>query len=191
MVENKIAGIRIFDGKEVPDGTKVMLRGGAPPGHVRVSIQLPAQEGLRDLGDLPIKNGMVHLPVKLVFLCHASEDQQAVEAIRKNLLQDGYLTWFAPEDLRGGAAWKERIDEALESANFVLVFLSGASSSKTGYYQREIKYAFEQRELRPDGERYIIPVLLEPCEPPRRFRDIHWIPLWEPDGYERLRKSLG
>jgi len=72
----------------------------------------------------------------------------------------------------------------------VLVFLSRASCSKTGYVQREIKYAFEQRDLRPDGERYIIPVLIDSCEPPRRFRDIQWLCLWEPGEYEKLKQSL-
>ena len=163
---------------------------GTLPGHVRVTLQLPGQKQPKDMGDLPIVDQAIELPLRLLFLCHASEDQSAVESIGERLLDSAFLTWFAPKDLQPGDAWKDQIDDALERADYVLVFLSQASRSKTGYVQREIKYAFEQRELRPDGMRYIIPVLLESCKPPRRFKNIHWVELWKQSGFEKLAASL-
>lgn len=182
--------IRTANGHEVPNGTKVEVRLGKLPGHVHVLMQLPGQKRPIDLGDLPIVNGVVSLPLRLIFLCHATEDESIVESVADRLRQDGFLTWLAPKDLKGGDIWKNKIDDALDRADFVLVFLSKASSCKKGYFQHELRYAFEQRDLRPEGERYIIPVLLEAFDPPRRFGDIQWVRLWEPDGYERLMRSV-
>jgi TIR domain len=72
----------------------------------------------------------------------------------------------------------------------VLVFLSRKSCSKIGYVQKEMKYALEQRDLRPKGYRYIIPILVEECEPPREFRRIQWSRMWEDSWYEKLKLAL-
>ena len=189
-MNTNLSGIRIFDKKEVPDGTEVRISVGQLPGHVRVLLRLPGREKITDLGELPIIDEILSLPIKSVFLCHASEDGQVVAQIRERVLDDGHLPWFAPTDLVGGEAWKDRIDAALEEANHVVVCLSSSSIGKTGYFQREVRYVFEQRDLRPEGHRYIIPLLLEPCTPPRVFRDIHWIAYWEEDGHDRLRRAL-
>ena len=190
MVNTNLDRISFADGKDIPHGTKVQIKVGSLPGHARVQLKLPGRKTFADLGELPITDGTLSLPFKSVFLCHATEDQAAVSGISEKLFEDGCLVWFAPDDLLAGDAWKEKIDEALEKSNHVIVFLSNASCNKTGYFQREVKYAFDQRDLRPDGERYIIPVLLEDCDVPRRFRDIHWIKLVEAGGYEQLVKTL-
>ena len=190
MTNTNLHGIGFAKGHEPPNGTLLELRVGSIPGHARVKLKLPGQQNLKDLGDLPIVDGQLELPVTYAFLSYATEDEHAVSAVETRLKQDGFLTWFAPKDLKGGDAWKDAIDEAIERSDYILVFLSRQSSTKTGYFQREIKYAFEQRELRPDSERYIIPVLLEDFEPPRSFKDIHWVEYWKPNGYERLRDSI-
>ena len=189
-MNTNLRGIKIFDDKEVPHGTLIQISVGTAPGHARVLLRLPGRDKWTDLGDIPIIDEVLSLPIKSVFLCHASEDEQAVTQIRERLFDDGHLPWFAPEDLVGGDAWKERIDAALEQANHVVVCLSNASIGKAGYFQREVRYAFEQRDLRPNGARYIVSLLLEPCTPPREFRDIHWIEYWKEDGHERLTKAL-
>ena len=190
MTNTKLAGIHLAKGRQPPHGTQLELRVGKLPHHARVRLKLPGQANWKDLGDLPIVDQQLELPVRYAFLSYATEDEDKVAEVERRLHQDAFLTWFAPKHLKGGDAWKERIDEAIERSDFILVFLSSRSSTKTGYFQREIKYAFEQRELRPDGERYIIPVLLEDFTPPRRFSDIHWVEYWKPDGHERLLKSV-
>ena len=78
----------------------------------------------------------------------------------------------------------------MEGADFVVAFLSKKSTTKTGFVQHELKLAFELMRLRPFGARFILPVLLEDFEPPREFRDFHWIEFWQSDGYQRLLESL-
>jgi hypothetical protein len=194
---NEVHAIHTAGGKEIPQGTILEARLGSLPNTVQVRIKLPGQEQFSDLGNLPLRSGIIELPLKLVFLCHAHEDRPTVESIGGQLWQDGYLTWFDKKDLLPGDSWQEMIEEAIEKADFFLAFLSKNSVSKTGFVQREIKYALQQRDLRPLRQRYIIPILLEECDLPREFRTVHWARHGRRDGtksyYEpwEKRNSIG
>jgi hypothetical protein len=191
MTNTNLSGVRFAKDRQPPNGTLLEVGVGSLPGHARVKLKLPGQRDWKVLGEILIINEVLTLPVKFAFLCHQSDDEERVAEVAERLNQDAVLTWFAPKELTGGDAWKDKIDEAIERSDYILVFLSKNSLTKPGYFHREVKYAFEQREVRPDGERYIIPVLLEEFTPPRRFKDIHWIEYWKPDGYERLLRALG
>jgi hypothetical protein len=177
--------------KEVPEETLLELRIGSRPGTVSIKVKLPGQDGWKLYPDLEIREGVVELPVKLAFLSHAKEDAAFVGDLRQTLLQDGVLTWFDEKDLLPGDDWKREIDRAIESSDYVLVFLSAVSVAKTGYFQREFRYALEQRQLRPEGTRYIIPVAIGDCALPESIRDIHCLRTNEPDWYNRLKRALG
>ena len=182
--------IRSFGHKDIPRGSIAELRLGRHPGTVTVTLTLPGQGSPSTYEDLPIADGVVVLPVPLAFLCHAKEDRRSVRALAEKLLHDGVLTWMDEKDLLVGHNWKAEIDKAIERSDYVLVFLSRASCKKTGYFQRELRYALEQQQLRPLGGRFILPVLLEECEPPRELQDIHWLELWQDAAYCRLLTSL-
>lgn len=176
--------------KHLPKDTLCELRRGDFPGTVKIKLQFPGQKGHSRFYNIPIHDHILEIPVKLVFLCHANEDKETVERIGDNLYQDGFLTWFDKKDLLPGDDWEEKIKDAIERSDYVLVFLSGKSCSKVRYVQKEMKYALEQRDLRPKGHRYIIPILVEECEPPRDFRSIQWSRMWEDGWYEKLKLAL-
>ena len=71
------------------------------PGYARVEMQLPGMTRFVDLGELAIVNGELVLPLKLLFLCHAREDEATVESLSERLFEDGFLTWFAPKRSKG------------------------------------------------------------------------------------------
>jgi hypothetical protein len=190
MVNTELHTILTAGNKPIPKNMQVLLQAGFRPGTVRVQYKLPGQKNFSSLGELPIVDGVLILPVKLLFLSYAHEDQKAVEVVAEKLYQDGFMTWLDKKDIRPGDSWKSRIKQGMDSADYVLIFLSKTSSTKKGYVQAEMKYAFEQRDLRPDGQRYIIPVLLEDFVPPDRFADIQWVDLSEADGYERLKTAF-
>jgi predicted MPP superfamily phosphohydrolase len=177
-------------GKRIPVGTDLRLSDFGDDNHLWAELQLPWQEEPTDLGLVPILDGAVILPLPFVFLCHAKEDRDAVRGISDNLLMMRIITWMDEKDLLPGDRWKVEIDRAIEECDFFVVALSRSSCTKTGYVQREIKYAIEQMELRSPRSRFIVPVLLEPCEPPRDFGDLHWLRLWEPGSMEKLVASL-
>ena len=182
--------IRTAGRKEVPHGTHLEVCLGRLPSTVTVRIQLPGQRDCAEYPDLPIKDGVVELPVPLVYLCHAKEDRLVVRDLGERLYEDGVLTWLDDKDLLPGYDWKTEIDNAIDRSDFVLVFLSQASCQKTGYFQRELRYALEQQQMRPEGQRFIVPVLLESCQPPRSLQKIQWVKLGESGAYESLRRAL-
>ena len=176
--------------KDVPESTLVELRLGSLTGTVTVRVQFPGQQDWKLYPDLTIRNGTVVLPLKLAFLSHAKEDAAFVRDLAGRLLQDGVLTWFDERDLLPGDDWKYKIDQAIEKSDFVLIFLSSSSVSKTGYFQREMKYALDQRQLRPESTRYLIPIIIDACKPPASFKEIHWLRTDEPEWYDRLLRAL-
>lgn len=187
---NELRAIYLKNGKSPPRQMVVQVKAPRIPNHARIFIKLPDESDFEDLGDLPIENGSVFLPIPFVFLSHAREDTEQVRKINSDLRRRGVLTWLDKQDLLPGDNWQRKIEEAIESSDFVLVFLSLKSTQKSGTFQREVKYAFDQMMEQPSGQAYIIPILLEDCEPPREFKDIHWAFAWEEDWFEKLLKAL-
>ncbi len=182
--------IRTAGKKEVPHGTKIIIHRGTVPATVNLEIQLPGQKALTHLGNLPIIDGVIELPLELVFFSYAREDSSTVHKLAEKLWQVSFLTWVDTKDLLPGDDWKARIEDAIERSDYVLVFLSETSVNKVGYVQRELKYALKQQQLRPSGTRYIIPIRINPCKPPRELRHMQWLDYWEDGAYEKLKKAL-
>ena len=189
MPEFELKNIVTEGRKDVPQGTTLSIGLGSLPGTVTVRVQLPGQAVWTLYSDLAIRDGKVTLPVKLAFLSHAKEDAGFVRDLASRLLQDGVLAWFDEKELLPGDDWKRKIDDAIERSDFVLVFLSSASVAKTGYFQRELKYALDQHQLRPEGSRYIIPIIIDKCEVPRSLREIHWLRADAAEWYEQLNRA--
>ena len=160
------------------------------PGHVSVRLRLPAQKNPCEFTDLPVKKGIVALPLTIVFLCHSRKDRPAVEKIAEQLQSAGFYVWIDKKDLLPGDAWEEVIEDAIETADFVLVSLSKRSLNKRGYYWREIRYALQQRERRPEGERFIIPVMIERVDIPRSLSKINCEDLTQSGCLERLALAM-
>ena len=178
----ELHAINLKNGKPIPEQMKLNVMAPRRPNHAHVFVKLPDQDQFEDLGDLPIKDGIVFLPVPFVFLCHAKEDAGRVWKINQSLRAKGILTWMDKQDLAPGDRWRGKIKKAIDTSDFVLVFISNASATKRGTVQREIKYALDQMMDRPSSETYIIPVLLEKCQPPDEFADLHWSFAWK-DGW--------
>ena len=176
--------------KELPQNSLIRVRLGRVPETVTVDVKFPGQQQFVSYESLPVDNGVVTLPIKLSFLSHAKEDVAFVRHVCGSLLNDGILAWFDEKDLLPGDDWKSKIDEAIEKSDYVVVFLSRYSTDKIGYFQRELKYALEQQELRPQGHRYIIPVLIDDCEPPRSLKASHWLRSNGDSWYKKLVEAI-
>lgn len=125
-----------------------------------------------------------------VFLCHASEDKPEVRELYNCLRQDGVNPWFDEKDLVAGQDWDIEIRKTVRNCDVILVCLTKTSISKTGYGQKEIKFALDIADEKPEGTIYIIPILLEDCEVPFRLQKWQWIKYFEDDGYKKLIRSL-
>lgn len=126
-----------------------------------------------------------------VFLCHSSGDKERVRALRARLLGDGITCWLDEEDLLPGQDWDREIRRALRASGHVLACLSNASTTRAGYVQKELVFALDRADERPEGTIFLIPVRLEPCRIPDRLSHLHVVDLFVVGGYERLVRALG
>lgn len=125
-----------------------------------------------------------------VFLCHASGDKQFVRDLYARLMADGFDPWLDEKDLLPGQRWQEEIPAAVRKSDVVIVCLSKQSVNKEGYLQREIRYALDEAEEKPEGTIFIIPARIEEVAVPRRLSEWQWADLFNNDGYERLLAAL-
>ncbi len=125
-----------------------------------------------------------------VFLCHSSEDTPTVRDLCGRLAADGFLPWLDEQQLLPGQEWQEEIRKAVRSSGVVIVCLSPCSITKEGYLQKELKYALDVADEKPQGTIFIIPLKLQECELPDRLSQWQWANLHEAGGYERLLLAL-
>ena len=96
-----------------------------------------------------------------IFLCHASEDKAQVREVYHRLKTLGFAPWLDEVNILPGQDWDYEIEQALETADFVLVFLSTRSVGKVGYVQREFRRALYHSEKLPEGVIHTIPVSVQ------------------------------
>lgn len=98
---------------------------------------------------------------KVVFLAHAKEDKKAVKKLYHALKNAGLDPWMDKFDLTPGVRWDVEIQKAIRKCSFFLACLSPTSINKTGYVQKELRFALDQFQHKPTNSIYFIPVLLE------------------------------
>jgi CheY-like chemotaxis protein len=128
-------------------------------------------------------------PVK-TFLCHSKQDKAAVRELYFRLTRSFVEPWFDEENLIGGQDWDYEIRNAVKSSEIILVCLSNQSVTRPGYLQKEIRMALDAADEQLPGAIFIIPLLLEHCPVPERLAKWQWIDYTQPDGWERLMRSI-
>ena len=122
-----------------------------------------------------------------IFLCHASDDKANVREVYRRLRAiEGFEPWLDEEDLLPGQEWAREIPRALQTSDFILIFLSRTSVAKRGYVQREMKMALDAWEELPEGTIHTILVRLDDCDVPEPFRRYHWANLFDSSGFDRI-----
>jgi len=125
-----------------------------------------------------------------IFLCHSSEDKPAVLNLYSRLYNDGFDPWLDEKKLLPGQEWEVEIPKAVKTSDVVIVCLSHKAINKSGYVQKEIKFALDKAEEQPEGTIFLIPLKLEECDVPERLQRWQWVNLFEEEGHERLMSSL-
>lgn len=128
-------------------------------------------------------------PLK-VFLCHASGDKPYVRDLYKRLVREGIDAWLDQEKLLPGQDWRVEIPRAVQEADVVVICLSNKSITKEGYIQKEIKFALDSAEEKPDGTIFLIPARIEDCVVPEKLSRWQWVDLFEENGFVKLLRSL-
>jgi endonuclease/exonuclease/phosphatase family metal-dependent hydrolase len=125
-----------------------------------------------------------------IFLCHASEDKSKVVEVYNALRGAGYRPWLDKKDLLPGQYWDVEIPKAIKVSNFMMIFFSTTSVAKRGYVQKEFKLALDTADEIPNDQMFLIPVRLDDCQIPNEFRRIHYVDLFETDGFDLVIKAI-
>lgn len=125
-----------------------------------------------------------------VFLCHAKEDKEQVRRLCNMLESEGINPWFDEKDIMPGDDWELVIRRAIKQSDAIIVCMSQKAVNKTGFIQKEIRFALDRADELPEGKRYIIPVLFESCSIPERLQKWQYINLADIDSDNKLLVSL-
>jgi len=125
-----------------------------------------------------------------VFLCHSSEDKERVRALYERLKADGISPWLDEENILPGQEWEFEILKAVKESDVVLVCLSASAVTKEGFVRREINFALNVAEEKPESTIFIIPARLEDCKVPPRLSRWQYVDLHREKGYGKLMSAL-
>ena len=125
-----------------------------------------------------------------VFLCHASENKPIVNGLFDDLVAAGYAPWLDTDAILPGMAPDMEIQKALHDCDIVIICLSSVSVAKEGYVQKEIRWARDIQNEKPENTIFVIPLRLDNCKVPFGLKDIQWGDYIAPDGYDKLIKAL-
>lgn len=92
------------------------------------------------------------------FISYSSKDQDFAKLLHAGLQQEGVRCWYAPEDLKTGDKFRQRIDEAIRIYDKLLVVLS-ENSTQSSWVEDEVEGALEKE--RQQNKLALFPVRLD------------------------------
>jgi hypothetical protein len=123
-----------------------------------------------------------------VFLSYADSDREIVRKVADALQERGIRVWFDEFSVKIGGNWLREIERGLDSADFVLFFIS-PSSVQEKWAQREIQVALH-RQVSGERGAVILPILLAQAEVPPLLRNIQWLDMTDGDVDKAARTIL-
>jgi MoxR-like ATPase len=159
------------------------VRLGVPPDHADAWAPLAREVGgaLNPHGpSAPLRAAATGQPEGTrVFISYAREDAPMARRLHEDLARHGHAPWLDQEALLPGQNWRNAIERAMRESALFLALLSARSVSKSGYVQKEMREAIRLLEEMPPDAVYVVPVRLEPCDPPYgALHDLHWVDLY-------------
>jgi len=92
------------------------------------------------------------------FISYSSKDHEFAERLYADLQQKNVRCWFAPEDVKIGDKFRQRIDEAIRVYDKLLLVLT-KSSVKSTWVEKEVESAFEKE--RKQKRAVLFPIRLD------------------------------
>jgi hypothetical protein len=108
-----------------------------------------------------------------VFLSYANADRDVVRQVADGLSNFGLRVWFDESSIKPGAEWVREIERGLDSADFIMFFIS-QHSVRAGWAQKELQIALH-RQVSGEHGAVLLPVLLERADVPPLLRQIQWL----------------
>lgn len=102
-----------------------------------------------------------------IFISHSSKDIKIAEQLAIDLRNNGYSVWLDMWQIKVGQSIVQEIEQGIESANFLIVLLSGHAVA-SNWVNHEWKTAYWD-EVNEDTV-IVLPVLIEKCQIPKLLR---------------------
>ena len=96
-----------------------------------------------------------------IFVSYARPDHDVVRSIVRFVKAAEFPTWFAHDNLLAGHDWRHVIKQEIAHSRLLLLCLSTHSVDRTGVFQKEMRLAVEQAELRPQSKVFIMGASLD------------------------------
>lgn len=93
------------------------------------------------------------------FISYSSKDQEFSDQLYKDLQRAGVRGWFAPEDLKIGDPFRDRIHDSIRAHDKLLLVLSN-NSVQSPWVATEVEAALERERLEP-GRLVLFPIRLD------------------------------
>jgi TIR domain len=134
-----------------------------------------------------------------VFISYAHADSKVARKIHGQLTAAGLRPWIDEDDILTGQDWLNAIKTAIRRSDFFLLCLSPRSIDRRGVLQREVRTALDVRREKLHPDIYFLPAWIQAGEPfpkdemeelPDELKNIQWVNLGEPSGWDKLLRSI-
>src|ERR1041385_3909556 len=125
-----------------------------------------------------------------IFLSYAREDLNEIYRLWGELDAAGLDVWFDKMSLEPGHDWQHEIEHAIREARIFLACLSSRSVRKRGFVQSELRKALEILDQIPEGDVYLVPIRLDPCEVPQSLTHLQYVDAFEDGAIPKLVSSI-
>lgn len=118
-----------------------------------------------------------------IFLSYSRTDSDKARRKCEILRSIGCSVWFDEDSLLPGQDWDREIRKAVRGASLFMALVSSDGLKRRGFFQRELRLARDVIEEIPEGDIFILPVLLDSGAQeflPDWLRRFHWTG-WETD----------
>ncbi|HKQ04850.1 MAG TPA: toll/interleukin-1 receptor domain-containing protein [Blastocatellia bacterium] len=98
-----------------------------------------------------------------IFYSYAHRDERLRKRLEDHLAvlrRRGLVAGWHDRDIDAGTEWKTQIDTHLQTAQIILLLISGSFLASDYCYELEMKVALERHDRR---EARVIPIILRPC----------------------------
>jgi len=127
----------------------------------------------------------------LVFLNYASEDENKVKNLKRQLSRLGFVPWMPTVNVLPGQEKQSVVSAAINKCAFFLVCLTKIWGEISGPHQAHCNEALEKWYEHSDGDVFLVPVLLEKESiVPDKLARFETVNYFEKDGWKKLSQAL-
>ena len=125
-----------------------------------------------------------------IFVSYAKLDVTRAREVYQWLTRGGLDCWMDEVSLRVGQDWKREIDKAIRTSQIFVACLSTNAVNHRGFFQTELRKAYEVWKTVPPQQVFLLPVRLDECEIPEEIESLHYLDFFAPEGPTKLLRDI-